>query len=73
VSKVSPEVVVRAVEEIDRVNPRTIPLCGAGIVDPADVTESIRLGARGVLVSSSIVKNMNRYEKIYDLCRALTV
>jgi triosephosphate isomerase len=73
VSKVSPEVVVQAVEAILKANPRTVPLCGAGIVDGADVSASLRLGARGALVSSGVVKNANPYEKALELLKFLAL
>jgi len=71
VSKVSPEVVVESVNAIRMANPRTVPLCGAGIVDGADVSASLRLGARGALVSSGVVKNANPYEKALELMKSL--
>jgi triosephosphate isomerase len=73
VSKVSPEVVIGAVDAIRKVNPRTVPLCGAGIVDGADVSASLRLGAKGALVSSGLVKNANPYEKALELMKSLAL
>jgi triosephosphate isomerase len=71
VSNVSPDVVVESVRAIMKANGRTIPLCGAGIVDGTDVSASLRLGARGALVSSGIVKNANPYEKALELLKSL--
>lgn len=72
VSKVSPDVVRDSVAAIGRASPRTVPLCGAGIVDGADVVAALGLGARGALVSSSIVRNANPYEKTLELLNSLT-
>jgi triosephosphate isomerase len=72
VSRVSPAAVIDAVRAIDRINPRTIPLCGAGITEGADVVEALRLGVKGVLLSSAVVKNANPYRKVLELSRALT-
>jgi triosephosphate isomerase len=71
VSKVSPKVVLDSVEAIMAASSRTVPLCGAGIVDGSDVSASLKLGVKGALVSSSIVKNANPYDKAMDLLKAL--
>jgi triosephosphate isomerase len=71
VSKVSPEVVADSVKAVSASSPNTVTLCGAGIVDGADVRAAIALGASGALVSSGIVKNANPYEKALELFKAL--
>ncbi len=71
VSKVSPKVVTDSVKAVSAASPDTVPLCGAGIVDGADVRAAIALGARGALISSGIVKNANPYEKALELFNAL--
>jgi triosephosphate isomerase len=40
-----------------------IPLCGAGISSVGDVLESKRLGCKGVLIASAIVKDVKKGEK----------
>ncbi|MHA1608029.1 MAG: triose-phosphate isomerase [Candidatus Freyarchaeota archaeon] len=56
VSTAEPEVVTRAVEVIRRVNPKVIPLCGAGITTGDDVLAALKLGTEGVLLASGVVK-----------------
>ena len=72
VSKVSPDVVTDSVRAVFKANPRTVTLCGAGIVEGADLRAALRLGARGALVSSGIVKSANPYEKSLELFKSLT-
>jgi triosephosphate isomerase len=72
VSKVSPDLVTESVKSIALASPHAVPLCGAGIVDGADVKAALRLGAKGALVSSGIVKNANPYEKALELFESLT-
>jgi triosephosphate isomerase len=42
-------------------------ICGAGIVDKADVESALKLGAKGILVASGIIKAKSWYEKIHEL------
>ncbi len=46
---------------------KTPVLAGAGIHSPEDVTVSLKLGAKGILISSYIVKNTNPEEKLMEL------
>ncbi len=59
VSEVEPDVVKKFSEAVRKVNPRVVPLCGAGIRDPEDVEAAISLGTQGVLVASCIMKSKN--------------
>ncbi|MGQ9721780.1 MAG: triose-phosphate isomerase [Candidatus Jordarchaeum sp.] len=56
VSTAQPEVVLKAVELMQKVNSDVIPLCGAGISTGDDVTAAIKLKTRGVLLASGVVK-----------------
>ena len=47
---------------------KIIPLCGAGVSTKEDVQEAIALGAKGVLISSAIVKAKNPGKKLRELC-----
>jgi len=60
VSKARPEVVTDTVAKIRSVNADAVILCGAGISESDDVSSALRLGAQGILVSSSIVKAENQ-------------
>ena len=42
-------------------------ICGAGIVDKTDVESALRLGAKGILVASGIIKAKSWYDKIHEL------
>ena len=70
VSKARPEVVSGAVEAVQEVNPGVVVLCGAGITSGEDFEAAIRLGAKGVLVASGVVKAQDPGEKLRDLAEA---
>jgi len=55
---------VKLVKEFDK---NIHVICGAGISNAEDVYEAFKLGAEGILVSSSIVKAENQEEKIREL------
>ena len=44
-----------------------IPLCGAGISTREDVKEALKLGTKGVLVASGIVKARNQRKALKEL------
>lgn len=70
VSKAKPEIVKGAVAVIEEVNPKAIVLCGAGITKGEDVSAALKLGAKGVLVASGVVKAKNQEEALLDLAEA---
>jgi triosephosphate isomerase len=45
-----------------------IPLCGAGISTKEDVEEALKLGTRGILAASGIVKAKDQEKVLMDLC-----
>jgi triosephosphate isomerase len=55
ISKAKADSVKEFVELLRKVNPKVIPLCGAGISTGEDVKAALKLGTKGVLVASSIV------------------
>lgn len=67
VSRAKPDVIVRSVELIRRVDRDLKILTGAGISSGEDVYKAIKLGTIGVLVASAIVKSANPYEVIKDM------
>lgn len=67
VSKSKPDVITGSVERASRLGLRSKVICGAGIVDGRDANTAIRLGSKGVLVASGIVKAENWYERIRDI------
>ena len=71
VSKSKPEVVTETVALVKHVNPSVITLCGAGITKGADVTAALKLGTKGVLVASGIVKSKDPRKVIMEFAEAI--
>ena len=61
VSKAKPEIVTDTVKLVQKVDPKMTILCGAGISTAEDVSIALKLGTRGVLVASGIVKAKDPY------------
>jgi len=70
VSKARPEVVTSTVEAVKKINPEVIVLCGAGITNGDDVAAALRLGTKGVLVASGIVKAKDPYQVMKNFAEA---
>jgi triosephosphate isomerase len=71
VSKARPEVVSGAVDVVHRIDPEIDVLCGAGITNGEDAAAALRLGARGVLVASGVVKAGDPYRALLELAEAV--
>ncbi|MDT7892208.1 MAG: triose-phosphate isomerase [Thermoproteota archaeon] len=67
VSKYKPESILMTVKLVKEFDKNIHVICGAGISNAEDVSEALKLGAEGILVSSSIVKAENQEEKIREL------
>jgi triosephosphate isomerase len=61
VSKAKPEIVTDTVKMVHHICPDITILCGAGISQIEDVSVALKLGSRGVLVASGIVKAKDQY------------
>jgi triosephosphate isomerase (TIM) len=75
VSKARPSLITDCVKAVERGSANSTKptlLCGAGIVEPEDVTAAVRLGAEGILVASGVIKAKNWKIKIDSLARAFT-
>ncbi len=70
VSRTKPEIVTETIKLVRKVNPRVMVLCGAGISGGDDVTAAIKLGTKGVLVASGIVKAKKPYEALLEFAIA---
>jgi triosephosphate isomerase len=70
VSTAKPEVVTKAVELMQKINPQVIPLCGAGISTGKDVTAAIRLNTKGVLLASGVVKAKDPKAVLQEMAEA---
>lgn len=70
VSKAQPGVITETVRRIKRVNPEVMILCGAGITRGEDVSQALKLGTKGVLVASGVVKARKPSEVLLEFARA---
>lgn len=70
VSKAKPEVVTDTVERVKKVNPNIIVLCGAGITKGEDVAAALRLGTKGVLLASGVVKAKDPSKTLMELAKS---
>jgi triosephosphate isomerase len=73
VSKENPSIVTRSISVVAEKSKSSKVICGAGIVDKADVESALRLGAKGILVASGIIKADSWYDKIYELASGFKV
>ncbi len=71
VSKAKPEVVTSTVEAVRKIDPEVVVLCGAGITSGEDVAAAIKLGTKGVLVASGIVKAKDPYKVMLEFAEAI--
>ncbi len=71
VSKSKPEVVNETVRLVRHVNPDVVTLCGAGITKGEDVSAALKLGTKGVLVASGIVKAKDPRKVMMEFAEAI--
>jgi triosephosphate isomerase len=64
ISTEKPHLITKAVDSVKLAKNSTKLLCGAGIVSGKDVTRAKKLGSKGILVASGIVKTMTRFQEI---------
>jgi triosephosphate isomerase (TIM) len=67
VSKENPSIITNSISAVAEKSKNSQVICGAGIVDKADVESALRLGAKGILVASGIIKAESWYDKIHEL------
>jgi len=70
VSKAKPEVVTRTIDLVRSINREVAILCGAGITSGEDVATALRLGTRGVLLASGVVKARDPRKVLLEMARA---
>ncbi len=70
VSQAKPEIVTETVKAVERINPKVNVLCGAGITKGEDVASALRLGTKGVLVASGVVKAKDPHKVLLDFAEA---
>jgi len=71
VSTAQPEIVSGAVTAVKSINPDVKVLCGAGITNGDDASAALKLGAKGILVASGVVKAKDPYRALLELARAM--
>ena len=70
VSKAKPELISNSKKELENHlthGSKTGLLCGAGIVEAADVKRAVELGAQGILIASGVIKANDWVSKIRSL------
>ncbi len=71
VSKAKPEIVTEAVKGVKEVDSKIPVLCGAGITTGSDVGAALRLGTKGILLASGVVKSENPLNVLMDMANAI--
>ena len=71
ISTERPQLITKAVDGVKSAKNSTKLLCGAGIVSGKDVARAKKLGSKGILVASGIVKAKNWEKIIEEFSRAL--
>lgn len=72
VSKARPEAVTDALNLVRETAPGLPVLCGAGITTAEDVRVALKLGTKGVLLASGVVKAKDPYGLLLEMARACT-
>lgn len=73
VSKARPEVVTDTIKLVREINKKVVILCGAGIGSGEDVASALKLGSKGVLVASGIVKAKDPYRALHEFAEATRI
>lgn len=72
VSTARPSLIKNTVNAVRKVSPKTKVLCGAGIHTSEDVRISLKLGTKGVLVASGIIKASNIERALKEIASGFT-
>ncbi len=59
VATAKPGIILKAVQAVRKISPKTNVLCGAGVQTKQDVQQALRLGAQGVLIGHAVAKANN--------------
>jgi len=59
VTEAKPDIIVKAVELVKQISPKTNVLCGAGVHSKEDLGQALLLGTEGVLLSHAVVRAKN--------------
>ena len=69
VSKLQPKTVKDFATMLKKINPKIIPLCGAGVADGADVKAALELWTKGVIVATAVVKTKTPEKVLKDFAK----
>lgn len=67
VTEAKPEIIVRAVELVNKISPKTKVLCGAGVHSRKDILKALKLGTKGVLIGHAVPKAKNPEKLLREL------
>jgi len=70
VSKAKPEVITGTIKLVRKINPNVTILCGAGITSGEDVAAALKLGTKGVLLASGVVKAKDPRKVLVEMAKA---
>lgn len=71
VTSADPNIIIKSVEAVHKINSEIPVLCGAGVKNKKDVAKAIELGAAGVLIASGVTKAKNKKKAVEDLCKGV--
>jgi len=71
VSKANPTIVSDSVKAVTSLDTSIKVLCGAGITSGEDVSSAMKLGVKGILVASGVVKSNDPQGKMLELAEAI--
>lgn len=71
VSQAKPELITQSVKAVAKVSKNIPVLCGAGIHTKQDVETALKLGAKGIIVASGVVKAKDSEKVLKELVEGL--
>ena len=69
VTKTRPDIILRAVELVKKISPKTKVLCGAGVHSREDIQKALQLGTKGVLIGHAVPKAKDPAKFLRELLR----
>jgi triosephosphate isomerase len=71
ISTEKPQLITNSINAVQAAKNSTKLLCGAGIVSAEDVSRAVKLGSKGILVASGVIKAKNWERILSDFSRGL--
>jgi triosephosphate isomerase len=71
ISTEKPQLITNSINAVQSAKNSTKLLCGAGIVSAEDVSRAVKLGSKGILVASGVIKAKNWERILSDFSRGL--